>query len=80
MKIEIPNKVLVKLVMEYLPSQYSALGDILSNDPKHELRDFVAKTVLERIGEIELPKITAEEVKDRMITILAERALEKDEE
>jgi len=81
MKIEIPENILRELVLDQLPYEgCMGLERLVGNNGKSKLKDLVIKQVLKKIGKIEIPKISKEEVKDRMLDILAERALENKEE
>lgn len=60
-------------------SPMGMLGDVFRNKLDDLLRDAVVEKVLKKM-EIPKIKVTKEEIKDRMLSILAKRALDKDDE
>jgi len=76
MKIDIPNKQITEFVLREIG--IGALSDYLGG--RRNLKKMVVEEALKKVEIFDWPMITSEEVKDRMLTILAERALEKDEE
>lgn len=77
MNINIPDKVIVSLILSQLPNdQWGALEP----ENTRKMRDLIAKQVMERIGEVEMPVISKEELKQAVLNRMVERALSKEDE
>lgn len=76
MKIDIPEDIIVEMIMNQLPNYTSPLSHYLKAEDN--LKQFIAEEILNKYADkIEWPEITKEEIKDRMLDILAERAIDK---
>jgi len=75
MQIDIPNEMLKSLVLDQLPTAYTLGGTRAARDNSWKLKETIILKVLDRMGEIELPVISKEELRAAVLEKMAERAI-----
>lgn len=75
MLINLSDKIVKKILFSYLPND-----DPFSTNNNREFRQYIAKEIMKKMGEIKLPVISKEELKSAVLEKMAQRAIEKMEE